>query len=71
MMEGTAGDRWEEFYRTCRLVIENERRFSEKDVNFADSMEERFDRFKADTYVSTSQINWLNDLEQRVRDHGL
>jgi hypothetical protein len=29
------------------------------------------DRFKADTYVSTSQINWLNDLEQRVRDHGL
>jgi hypothetical protein len=51
--------------------LENDRRFSEKDVNFADSMEERLDRYKADTYVSTSQINWLNDLEQRVRDHGL
>jgi hypothetical protein len=71
MMEGTAGDRWEEFYRTCRLVSEHERRFSEKDVDFAQSMEERLDRFGADTYVSTSQINWLNDLEQRVRDHGL
>jgi hypothetical protein len=71
MMEGTAGDRWEMFYHTCRCVIENARRFSEKDVDFANSMEERLDKFQADTYVSTSQINWLNDLEQRVRDNGL
>jgi hypothetical protein len=71
MMEGTAGDRWEEFYRTCRLVIENERRFPEKDVSFAQSMEEKFDRYGADTYVSTGQINWLNRLSQKVGDHGL
>jgi hypothetical protein len=34
-------------------------------------MEEKLDRYKADTYVSTSQINWLNRLEQKVRDYGL
>jgi hypothetical protein len=71
MMEGTAGDRWETFYRTCRLVTENERRFDEREVDFAQSMEEKFDRYGADTYVSTSQINWLNRLEQKVRDYGL
>jgi hypothetical protein len=71
MMEGTAGDRWEMFYHTCRCVVENESRFGDKDVSFANSMEQRLDRYKADTYVSTSQINWLNDLERRVRNHGL
>jgi hypothetical protein len=71
MMEGTAGDRWEEFYRTCRLVIDNERLFDEREIDFAESMEEKFDKYGADTYVSTAQINWLNRLSQKVRDHGL
>lgn len=71
MKEGTAGNRWEEFYRTCRYVIENERLFDGREVDFASSMEEKLDNFGADTYVSTSQINWLNRLEQKVRDHGL
>jgi CRISPR/Cas system-associated protein Cas5 (RAMP superfamily) len=70
-MEGTAGDRWEEFYRTCRLIIENERLFDEKEHEFAEAMELKLDMYGSDTYVSTAQINWLNRLEQKVRDHGL
>jgi hypothetical protein len=71
MMEGTAGDRWEEFYRTCRLVVDNERLFDKREIDFAESTEERLDKYGADTYLSTSQINWLNRLSQKVRDNGL
>jgi aminoglycoside phosphotransferase (APT) family kinase protein len=72
MMEGTAGDRWEEFYRTCRRVIDSDQLFfDDAELAFAYSMEKRLDRYQADTYVSTAQINWLNRLSQKVRDHGL
>jgi hypothetical protein len=71
MMEGTAGDRWEEFWDTCRRVIDAERLFDEGELTFAQSMEGRLDRYGADTYVSTAQINWLNRLSQKVKDHGL
>jgi hypothetical protein len=71
MMEGTAGDRWEEFWDTCRRVIDAERLFDEGELTFAQSMKERLDRYGADTYVSTAQINWLNRLSQKVKNHGL
>jgi hypothetical protein len=71
MMEGTAGDRWEEFYRTCRLIAEHEDHFDEREIDFAKSTEERLDKFGADTYLSTKQIKWLIDLEEKVKRHGL
>jgi hypothetical protein len=71
MMEGTAGDRWETFYRTCRLIIDNERLFDKREIDFAESTQERLDKYKADTYLSTRQIKWLVDLEEKVKHHGL
>jgi hypothetical protein len=71
MMEGTAGDRWEEFWDTCRRVVDSEHLFDEAELTFAQSMEERLDKYGMDTYVSTAQINWLNRLAQKVKDHGL
>jgi hypothetical protein len=72
MMEGTAGDRWEEFYSTCRHIIDSEDGiFNERERDFAESMEKRLDRFGADTYLSTKQIKWLTELEEKATRHGL
>jgi hypothetical protein len=71
MMEGTAGDRWEEFQDTCRLIIDNERLFDKREIDFAETIEKRLDKFGTDTYLSTKQITWLTELAKKVRHHGL
>jgi hypothetical protein len=71
MSDETVGDRWEEFWDVCRSVIDNERLFDEREMDFAHSMEERLNRYGHKTFISTAQINWLNRLSQKVKDHGL
>jgi hypothetical protein len=71
MMEGTAGDQWEEFYRTCRLIIDNEHLFDKREIDFAETIEKRLDKYGSDTYLSTKQVTWLTELAAKVRRHGL
>jgi hypothetical protein len=71
MSDDTVGDRWEEFWDTCRRVLDAEHIFDEAELNFAQSMEERLDKYGHRTFISTAQINWLNRLSQKVKDHGL
>jgi hypothetical protein len=71
MSDDTAGDRWEEFWDTCRRVLDSEHLFDERELAFAQSMEERLDKYGYKAFISTAQINWLNRLSQKVKDHGL
>lgn len=65
------GDRADHFWDVCERVTTHETKFTDREVEFAESMKERLNDYGAQTYVSVKQINWLNDLEQKLRDQGL
>ena len=43
---------------------------TENDLNFLDNIRDKVNQYKSRTFISTAQINWLNDIEQRLRDAG-
>jgi hypothetical protein len=69
--DNLAGSRSEKFFEVCEVVTENDRHFSERDVEFARDMVEKIVEYGERSFISVSQINWINRLEQKCRDEGL
>lgn len=65
-MSDTAGSRWEEFLDICARVSENDRYFTDNDVQFVDDLGEKLSTYKDKTYISVNQINWLRRLEAKL-----
>lgn len=68
MSDDRAGKKHDEYWGICEAVVTNDHKFSKKEVDFAQSMLERLNDYREQTFVSIAQRNWLNDLEQKCRD---
>lgn len=63
------GSRWERYADVLAEGLMNyPRDFGDKDTRFMKDMADKFSTYKESTNVSTTQLNWLNRIEQAVID---
>ena len=65
-MSDRVGSRWQEFLDICARVSENDRHFTDNDVQFVDDLGEKLSAYKDKTRISVNQINWLRRLEAKL-----
>lgn len=55
----------------CDRVLINEHLFTNREQDFASMVGHRLANHKEKAYISVGQINWLRDLEGRLKERGL
>lgn len=65
------GSRYEYYFKVCELVEEYSDFFNERTAEFADRMRAKLAQYHERAFITTSQISWLNRIQQELKDRGV